>query len=286
MRLGGHLFYVTSIEELEPVCEKLDCYGLSTIPAPPLEDMSEDECVRFSEAAGKLDITIGETGFWDNLLTPDKDLQSSRIAEVRATLKKAETIGCKCVVVLVGTKDPSEHCLAPHPYMYTDEAKAEFREVVLRILDGIELEKTGFGIEPWHNTFFYQPEDIRDFIDDVGHPRFGLHLDQMNMVNQDYFYRTGELINKTFDLLSDKVLSVHLKDIRCDFDHMFLKWDEVFIGDGVMDYDTYLKRLSGLPEDTPCFCEHLELETEYALNFSRLHYLADKAGVKFKRRTT
>ncbi len=104
------------------------------------------------------------------------------------------------------------------------------------------------------------------------------------MVNQNYFNRTGELINKTFDLLSDKVLSVHLKDIRCDFDHMFLKWDEVFIGDGVMDYETYLKRLSGLPEDTPCFCEHLELETEYALNFSRLHYIAEKVGVSFKRR--
>ena len=65
---------------------------------------------------------------------------------------------------------------------------------------------------------------------------------------------------------------------------MFLKWDEVLIGEGVIDYATYLRRVAELPEDTPCFCEHIELETEHALNFARLHYRANKAGVRFKRR--
>jgi hypothetical protein len=41
---------------------------------------------------------------------------------------------------------------------------------------------------------------------------------------------------------------------------MFLKWDEVRIGEGVMDYDTYLRRVATLPADTPCFCEHLSCE--------------------------
>ena len=48
---------------------------------------------------------------------------------------------------------------------------------------------------------------------------------------------------------------------------MFLKWDEVYIGDGVMDYEIYLKRLAELPPDTPCHCEHLSEERDYALNF-------------------
>ena len=77
---------------------------------------------------------------------------------------------------------------------------------------------------------------------------------------------------------------MHLKDIREDFSHMFLKWDEVYIGDGVMDYDTYLKRLADLPADTPCYCEHMAEQRDYALCFARLHHLADKAGMKFLRR--
>ncbi|HUW31802.1 MAG TPA: hypothetical protein VM223_09340, partial [Planctomycetota bacterium] len=100
-------------------------------------------------------------------------------------------------------------------------------------------------------------------------------------ISQSDFFNTTGLINTTFDLLGDKVWSVHLKDLRCDYKHLFIKWDEVYIGDGVMDYDTYLKRLAKLPADTSCFCEHMAEERDYALCFSRLHRLAQKAGVRF-----
>ena len=229
-------------------------------------------------------MVVGEAGAWQNLMTDDAEMRSQRIETVRTMLRKADLMGCHCVVTLVGTKDPSDAPLAPHPYMFTNECKAEFREIVLRLLDGLDLQRTRYGIEPWNNTFFYRPEDTREFIDSVDHPAFGLHLDQMNMVAYEDFYNTTDLINRTFDLLADAVASVHLKDIAWDYRHMFLKWDEVLIGDGVMDYDTYLKRLAELPPDTPCYCEHLPEERDYAVNFARLHRLADKAGVQFVRR--
>jgi hypothetical protein len=43
--------------------------------------------------------------------------------------------------------------------------------------------------------------------------------------------------------------------------------------------------LTELPPDTPCFCEHLPEERDYALNFARLHHLAQKAGTRFLRRS-
>lgn len=287
MRLGANsaLFMAHSVTELEPLCEKLKCYGLSAIVAPDeMAELSDDECVAFGARARELDLVVGEVGFWENLMTPDEELQSRRIETVRTMLKKAEAMGCLSVATLVGTKDPSDVAHAPHPYMFTDACKAEFRETVLRILDGLDLKTTKYGIEPFYHTFFYQPEDIREFIDSVDHPAFGLHLDQMNVVSQKDFYNTTDLINQTFDLLADKVVSVHLKDIRWDFNQLYLKWDEVYIGDGVMDYETYLKRLAELPPDTPCYCEHLAGEADYALNFARLHHLAGKVGVNFIRR--
>jgi hypothetical protein len=62
---------------------------------------------------------------------------------------------------------------------------------------------------------------------------------------------------------------------------MFLKFDEVLVGDGVLDYPTCIHRLSKLDRDMTCSCEHLESETEYALNFSRLHQLAADANTEF-----
>jgi sugar phosphate isomerase/epimerase len=243
--------------------------------------MSPAECAEFGEHAQDLGLVIGELGMWENLLTEDEELRALRIEKVRSLLANADLMGCHCIVTLVGTRDPSDHHLAPHPYMYTEACKAEFREVVLRILDGLHLRTTKYVIEPWHNSFFYQPPEIRAFLDRVGHPMFGVHLDQMNMIDQTHYYRTTELINTTFDLLADAVASVHLKDLRCDYTHMMLKWDEVYIGDGVIDYETYLRRLAELPPDTPCYCEHMPDERDYALNYARLHYLASQAGLRF-----
>jgi sugar phosphate isomerase/epimerase len=284
MRLGGY-FAAGSIGDLEPLCARMDVYGLSATFAPGnLAKMDADACAAYGEKARSLGLVLGEAGLWENLMTADPAMRAQRIQTVRLALQKAEAMRCRCVVTLIGSRHPSEHPLAPHPYMHTEECKREFRETVLRILDGLDLKHTMYGIEPWHNTFFYDPQDIRDFIDRVGHPRFGIHLDQMNMVSQRYYDDTTALINKTFDLLSDRVASVHLKDIRCDPAHMFLKWDEVNIGDGVMDYETFLKRLSRLPADTTCFCEHMAEERDYALNFARLHHIAGKVGVRFLKR--
>jgi len=154
MRLGG--FYgARNVAELDLVCQKLDSDGLSAIPAPPhIQNMTDDDCRHFGEKAKELDIVVGETGMWDNLLTDDKNLQENRIQQVRSLLQKAEKMRCRTVVTLVGSLADSNPPLAPHPGNYERKFRKSFREVVLRILDGFDFQFTKYSIEPWHNTFF------------------------------------------------------------------------------------------------------------------------------------
>ena len=86
----------------------------------------------------------------------------------------------------------------------------------------------------------------------------------MNMIDQDTYYHTTELIERTFDLLAAHIGGAHFKDVLWDWSHMLLKLDEVLVGDGVVDYHTYLRRLSELEGDVVCFCEHLTSEADYA----------------------
>lgn len=285
MRLGGY-YHAETIDELEPLCEALDRHGLSAIPAPNrLAEMQDEECVAFGERARRLGLVVSETGMWENLMTADPALRAGRVEKVRLLLRKADLMGCHCVVSLVGSRHTSDSPLAADPHMVTEACRREFGEVALRILDGLDLTRTCYAIEPWCNTFFYEPDDVHAFLAKVDHPSLRLHLDQVNMISQRSFYDTTALVERTFDLLADRIVAVHLKDLRWDHDHRMLKWDEVAIGDGVLDYDAYLRRLATLPADTPGSCEHLKDERGYSRNFASLHDAAERVDMRFVRRT-
>ncbi len=286
MRLGGSMYHPRDVAELEAVVPAFDTYGLSAVIAPGTwAQMTEDEAAAYGEAATRLGMVVGEAHHRPNLMIGDEDERAARIEILRTGLAKAEIMGCRSVTIMVGTVAASDHLAEPHPYMYTDECRKELREILLRALDGLELHRTKLLIEPWTNSFFYQPGPIREFLDDVGHPSVGLHLDQMNMMDQRHYYDSTSLINETFDLLTPYIGGVHFKDLRWDWQHMLLKFDEVLIGDGVLDYQTYLDRVSHLDPDMTCYCEHLADEGSYAINFARLHQLAAEIGTSFQRRT-
>jgi len=284
MRLGGW-YSAGNLDEFENLCQKLDRHGLSTVAAPASAvEWTEDQCAKYGERARNLDIVIGEWGMWDNLMTEDSDLRRQRIRTLQTILAKADAMNVTCVATYVGTRDPSDHSLAPHSWMFTDQCKAEFQDVVLHILDGLVLNHTRYVVKPSSNTFFYRPQAIREFVDAVDHPCFGVHLDPVSMIDHDSFFKTTQLIHEAFDLLSDRAWSVTLKDIRWDFNHSFMKWDEVPAGEGVMDIDTLIKRVALFPEDTPCLCEHFATEDDYAEHFRHLHDFAAKADLTFRRR--
>lgn len=283
MRLGCTVYRAETEAELEPLAEKFDCYGLSALVAPRrLEEFTEDEAASYGERAASLGFVIGEAGFWENLLTPDTELRQNRIRRLQKIMRLAEIMGARSTNTLVGTRDPSDRPLFPHAWNFTEDCKREFRDIVLRVLDGVDLKTSKYGIEPWYTTFFYQPEDIRAFIDSVGHPRFGVHMDQGNMISHASFYDTTSMIRRTFDLLRDHVVSVHIKDIGWQGDHFGLRWNEVFIGDGTMDLVEYVRHIEQLGPDTTVYCEHFADEGEYAINFARLHQVARKAGTRFR----
>jgi len=288
MRLGGgnDIFEAHTADEIDRLLEKLDVYGLSTISGPwGYDERDDDELIAFGERARKYDLMIGESHSRQNLLFRDPLIKAERIGQLKKGLRKAELMGSHCVCILVGTAGPEDHLAAPNPFNYTKEAKQEFRETLLRVLDGIELEKTALLIEPWPNTFFWQPESIREFLDSIDHPKVGLHLDLMNMIDPFHYYQTTEFINMIFDSLGKYIGAIHFKDIRWDWEYMYMKFDEVPIGDGIMDYEAFIRRTAGLERDIPCFVEHFPTEGDFAKSFARLHHLAKKAGTGFHLRT-
>lgn len=286
MRLGGMMYRPATIAEFDALIDTFDAFGLSTVIAPAqFADMTDDEAAAYGEHVRGRGVTVSEALHRPNLMIRDADVRRQRIEQLRRGLRKADAMEADSVVILVGTVGKEDHLAAPHPYMFTDECRSEFRDVLLTALDGLELKKTRLLIEPWTTSFFYQPADIRAFLDWVGHPSVGVHLDLVNMINQQRYYRTTELVHEAFDLLEPYIGGIHVKDLRWDWKHMLLKFDEVPIGEGIVDHRALLERAARLDPDMSCLTEHLANEGEYAICFARLHLLADRIGSPFLRRT-
>ena len=237
--------------------------------------------LEFGDKARSLGIVISEVHFLQNLPSPDPEIRAARVEEARSLLRKADLMRARCLLGFAGSLDPRDRIGIPTAQNYTEAFIAELRELILRVLDGIDLRFAKYGLEASPKTFFYGPEGCAALVDAVAHPGFGIHLDMMNMVSQDTYFHTTELIDRTFELLGDRILAAHLKDVAWDYDYQFLKFDECIVGDGVLDYPTYVRHLARMDDDFPCMCEHLEVERDYVDSFERLHRLAADLGTSW-----
>jgi sugar phosphate isomerase/epimerase len=272
-------------EDLDKVAEKLDTYGLSSIAAPVYTGaLSDDECIAFGEKAASLGLVISEVWFLNNLHAPTPELREQRVEEGRMLLRKADLMRARCLLGFAGSAHPDDRIGRSDPYNFTDGFKQDLRELVLRVLDGIELEHTKYGLEANTKTFYYGPEGCAELIQAVDHPNFGVHLDLANMVSPTNYWDTTTLVNTTFELLGDRIWAAHLKDVRIDDTYHGIKYDEVIVGDGNIDLPAYIGHLAKFDEDFPCMCEHLEKEEDYIVSFERLHKYADDLGTSWVKR--
>jgi sugar phosphate isomerase/epimerase len=285
MRLGLNWVPIETRSDLEAALPLVDELGLGTISAPDaMSEWSVERCEVFGQMVRDQGLTVGEYGYWENLLTRDEDKRTERIRAVQGCLERADAMGVDCVVTLAGTFGGS-WAGAPHPDNWSDEARERVVENCRRVLDGVDLNHTTYALEPWFNSFFHRPRVIRSLIDDVDRPSFGVHMDAMNMHSIQDVYRSRRLVDEAFDLLAGDVASVHVKDIRWNTEPGILSLEEVLPGDGSMDYDRYVQHLDELPDDVAVFTEHWETDEEFVETMHRMREIAERNGVEPVQRT-
>lgn len=284
MRAGAH-WRADSIEELEPLCEILDAHGASAIHAPRgFADWSPEQCDAFGRAASALGLVIGEAGYWQNLLgAPEPELRG-HIETIRRMLVNGERMGLRCVVTLAGSFDHAAGPASVSSRNFSPDAQRRFREICLRIVDNLDLQITRYAPEPWHNGFYHQLDAIERFLADLNDERIGVHLDMANLITQLTYHDTGPVIDAAFDRLGERIVSVHAKDLHWDAGRMFLHIDEVYPGDGALDYRRFMRRLAALDPDLPVFVEHFTEDAQFKTAIVKLHQQARLAGVRFTAR--
>ncbi len=222
----------------------------------------------YVKAADERDILIAEVGVWKNPFSPDPSEAASAREACVEQLRLADYVGARCCVNISGAFGPKwDFCYAEN---LTEAAYRKNVEWLRHVLDMVKPKRTCYALEsmPW--MLPSSPEETLRILRDIDDPHFKAHVDICNFVNDPIkFLHPRELIDRTFDLLGEEIVSCHLKDITMD-ELSTVHITEVLPGQGNMDIPYYLERIHALRDpDMPVMIEHLPDRESYekALGF-------------------
>jgi len=263
MRLGGADFYNGKDPEEYALAHVAKGFKAAVCPWWLPTDKPE-EIEAFKAAMKKHDIRIAEVGAWCNPLDPNPEVAEKNINYMIERLRLAEALEADTCVNILGSKS-EVHWDGPCKEGYTEEFFKESVAVMQRVIDAVNPVHTKLSFEMMPFYFLDGPEEYLRFLEAIDRPAVtGVHLDICNTMNNPRrLYNNTEFIRHTFDLLRDRIVTLHLKDIRLKPNSGVAEFEEVLIGEGNMDYLTLLAEIKKLPEDTPAMLEHLETEEEY-----------------------
>jgi len=279
IRLGAPVFPRPKNPEALALAHKKMGYRAAYCPHIPLKDTDR---IRATAAAfAKHDIALAEVGVWCNLLDADSTRRKANLRRVTDGLALAEAIGARCCVDIAGSFN-KKAWHGPHPKNlsteFFDAAVANARAIV----DAIKPKRAKFCYEMMGWSIPDSVESYLKLIKAVDRKGFGVHLDPCNLINSpSRYYDTTAMINECFDKLGKWIVSCHAKDVTWDVE-MQMHFREVPIGQGTLDYRTYLKRLAALPNDPPLMIEHMKGAEEYDKCRRHLLDVARKIGVTFR----
>ncbi|MGV3490562.1 MAG: sugar phosphate isomerase/epimerase family protein [Devosia sp.] len=281
IRLGGHGL---SVDSDDPVAlaraHREFGYGAAYVPVSLL-GADAQTLAAWERAFAAEDVMLAEVGIWRNLIDPDPAKRRAELDYAAQWLSRADAAGARCAVSFIGSFATGTR-YGLDPRNLGPEALEAAVETARYLIDTVKPKRAKFALEMMQATIPDSADSYLELISAVDRPAFAAHLDPVNLVmTPRTYFDTGALIRECFAKLGPWIVSCHAKDITLH-ETAALHLDEVQIGEGNLDYRTYLTQLSRLP-DVPLLLEHLKPE-EYALGRDRIFAVGDAVGVGFVHR--
>ena len=277
IRLGGPVFEKT--DDPEKWAAAVRALGYRAAVCPIGEDADDATVAAYARAAEKADIVIAEVGAWSNPMSEDvKERLLAREKCIRR-LDLADRIGANCCVNIAGACGPIWD--GPYAANLTKETFERIVETTRDIIDAVKPTRTFYTLEAMPYILPTGPEEYLELIRVIDRPRFGVHLDPVNMISspQRYFANT-HFIQECFRLLGPHIKNCHAKDIVLR-PKLTVHLDEVAPGLGALDYRTFLRQLDKLGDpNVGLILEHLPTAEEYVGAAAYIRTVATEEGIE------
>ncbi|GAA4421532.1 hypothetical protein GCM10023187_57480 [Nibrella viscosa] len=257
LRLGGPIFLKSDDPaELAREHRRLG-YSAAYVPAVNTQDSANIKAIE--KAFAEQNVIIAEVGAWVNMLDLAPEKRAKNLTYVTERLALADAVGALTCVNIAGSYNP-KNWDGPDARNVSKEFFDATVENCRKVIDAVKPKRAKFSLEMMGWSLPDGPDSYLKFIKAIDRPAFGAHVDIANIVNSpDRYYNNTALINETFRKLGRWIVSVHGKDVYGKDAHLA----ETMPGRGGLDYTTYLRNVTSLPQPVPFMLEHLRTAEEY-----------------------
>jgi Sugar phosphate isomerases/epimerases len=260
----------------EEWADKHKALGLGAVVFPLNHDADIKLIDRYTDAARSRGLIIAEVGAWCNPIIADTATAGAaqrrqNVAFCAHQLELADYIGALCCVNIAGAA--GEIWDGGYAENYLPQTYEAIVASVREIIDTAKPKHAKYALEtmPW--MYPDSPESYLRLTADIDRSEFGVHMDMVNLINcPSRYFGSTDFTNHCFELLGDKILSCHLKDVVLR-NKLTLNLDETFPGTGGFNIKNYIEQADKRNKNTPFIIEHLASEDDYIKAAAYMHGL-------------
>ena len=249
----------------------------ATIRRSIWHEASDTEVRELKDALEKYDVDFFDMHTTGSNIHPDPVEREKVYRYTVESCEAAERTGCRMVTTHTGSAG-TDRAMSPHKDNWTWATWKLSVKVMKQILKDTTGMKVALGVEATNMTAMNNPRAHLQLIEECADPRLKVCIDPVNMINLGTYYRNTELIEECFDLLGEHIIAGHAKDTYILPNKMSAYITEVAPGKGILDYETYLVRLSRLSWPRSLLIEHIPDE-EYPGAKKYIEDTAARVGV-------
>jgi sugar phosphate isomerase/epimerase len=242
-------------------------------------DLSTDQidsykCKKIRETFRRHNLPISCISGYTNLVHPDPAKRKANLNHLKQLIRFANELGSPYVISESGTFDPDSDWVH-HPKNKTEGGYAECRDVIHDLVNFARENGVTFLVETYVNNVIGSIEETLRLFADITDPHLGLLMDPTNYFEEHNIDKMDQTLNQIFNALTDKIKIAHAKDVKRAINGHGVQMANIDAseahalrgvgtielpapGQGSLNYDLYLKRLSRHHPNIPIIIEHLE----------------------------
>ena len=244
--------------------------------------ISDQDIKKIKDNFNKNSLIIGQTNgrYGGDLVNPDQTIRGNCIKFVQDMCELTSKLEAPNTYLRPGSINTNGPWL-PHPENHTDKVFDRLINSTKEIITVAENEGVMLSLEGGYVSPIFSAKRAKEFIDAVGSKNLGFNQDPVNFISSiEQAYNTREFLEEFFTLLGNHTLGAHLKDFTI-IDTLLLRFEEEYIGSGMMDQAYFLKRMNEICPDAHILVEHIPRDKFEPSYYETIEY-SNVAGIEWE----